>query len=418
MNPHTKEMRRNFWMLLIAFSLLIIIGTSNVFSSTFVEDMAEGGSAYGHLIRQGVYLALGLAPAIFVYKKDYHMWKKWSVRLLIATAVLLIAVLFAGIVVNGARRWLGAGGFTFQPSEIAKLAIILFTADKLAPLWDKNGHIEFFSPLSAFFPAKSGKTPRWKRIRFVPHPLLLPPLALAILVFRQPDAGTALVILFLPLVMFWVSGASILKARVPLLATLAVGIVYLLSAPYRMNRIISWYDPWSYEKTLGYQTVQGLIAIGSGGVMGQGLGEGISKFSYLPEAHTDFAFAVLAQEWGLRGSVFMLVLFSMIIYFGCNCAWNTRDTFGKLLAVGITMYFGGQGMINLAMVSGILPVVGVPLPFISYGGTSLLLNMVAAALLLNIAHRNYREAVIDARLREQPVLHSMKEETRSRFPLR
>mgnify|MGYP001650503185 FL=1 len=411
-------MRRNFWMLLIAFSLLIIIGTSNVFSSTFVEDMAEGGSAYGHLIRQGVYLALGLAPALFVYKKDYHMWKKWSVRLLIATAVLLIAVLFAGIVVNGARRWLGAGGFTFQPSEIAKLAIILFTADKLVPLWDKNGHIEFFSPLSAFFPAKSGKPPRWKRIRFVPHPLLLPPLALAILVFRQPDAGTALVILFLPLVMFWVSGASILKARVPLLATLAVGIVYLLSAPYRMNRIISWYDPWSYEKTLGYQTVQGLIAIGSGGVMGQGLGEGISKFSYLPEAHTDFAFAVLAQEWGLRGSVFMLVLFSMIIYFGCNCAWNTRDTFGKLLAVGITMYFGGQGMINLAMVSGILPVVGVPLPFISYGGTSLLLNMVAAALLLNIAHRNYREAVIDARLREQPVLHSMKEETRSRFPLR
>ena len=418
MNPHTKEMRRNFWMLLIAFFLLIIIGTSNVFSSTFVEDMAEGGSAYGHLIRQGVYLSLGLVPALFVYKKDYHMWKKWSVRLFVFTVILLVAVLAAGIVVNGARRWLGAGGFTFQPSEIAKLVVILFTADKLAPLWDKKGHIEFFSPLSAFFPSQTGKEPRWKRIRFVPHPLLLPPLLLGILVFRQPDAGTALVILFLPLVMFWVSGASILKAKVPLLATLAVGIVYLLSAPYRMNRIISWYDPWSYEKTLGDQTVQGLIAIGSGGIMGQGLGEGISKFSYLPEAHTDFAFAVLAQEWGMRGSIFMLVLFSMIIYFGCNCAWNTRDTFGKLLTVGITMYFGGQGMINLAMVSGILPVVGVPLPFISYGGTSLLLNMIAAALLLNIAHRNYREAVIDARLREQPALHSMKEETRSRFPLR
>lgn len=400
------------------FFLLIIIGTSNVFSSTFVEDMAEGGSAYGHLIRQGVYLSLGLVPALFVYKKDYHMWKKWSVRLFVFTVILLVAVLAAGIVVNGARRWLGAGGFTFQPSEIAKLVVILFTADKLAPLWDKKGHIEFFSPLSAFFPSQTGKEPRWKRIRFVPHPLLLPPLLLGILVFRQPDAGTALVILFLPLVMFWVSGASILKAKVPLLATLAVGIVYLLSAPYRMNRIISWYDPWSYEKTLGYQTVQGLIAIGSGGIMGQGLGEGISKFSYLPEAHTDFAFAVLAQEWGMRGSIFMLVLFSMIIYFGCNCAWNTRDTFGKLLTVGITMYFGGQGMINLAMVSGILPVVGVPLPFISYGGTSLLLNMIAAALLLNIAHRNYREAVIDARLREQPALHSMKEETRSRFPLR
>ena len=202
MNPHTKEMRRNFWMLLIAFFLLIIIGTSNVFSSTFVEDMAEGGSAYGHLIRQGVYLSLGLVPALFVYKKDYHMWKKWSVRLFVFTVILLVAVLAAGIVVNGARRWLGAGGFTFQPSEIAKLVVILFTADKLAPLWDKKGHIEFFSPLSAFFPSPTGKEPRWKRIRFVPHPLLLPPLLLGILVFRQPDAGTALVILFLPLVMF------------------------------------------------------------------------------------------------------------------------------------------------------------------------------------------------------------------------
>ena len=181
------------------------------------------------------------------------MWKKWSVRLFVFTVILLVAVLAAGIVVNGARRWLGAGGFTFQPSEIAKLVVILFTADKLAPLWDKKGHIEFFSPLSAFFPSQTGKEPRWKRIRFVPHPLLLPPLLLGILVFRQPDAGTALVILFLPLVMFWVSGASILKAKVPLLATLAVGIVYLLSAPYRMNRIISWYDPWSYEKTLGYR---------------------------------------------------------------------------------------------------------------------------------------------------------------------
>lgn len=158
MNPHTKEMRRNFWMLLIAFFLLIIIGTSNVFSSTFVEDMAEGGSAYGHLIRQGVYLSLGLVPVLFVYKKDYHMWKKWSVRLFVFTVILLVAVLAAGIVVNGARRWLGAGGFTFQPSEIAKLVVILFTADKLAPLWDKKGHIEFFSPLSAFFRPKQGKS--------------------------------------------------------------------------------------------------------------------------------------------------------------------------------------------------------------------------------------------------------------------
>jgi cell division protein FtsW len=203
-----------------------------------------------------------------------------------------------------------------------------------------------------------------------------------------------------------------------MLLIVVVAVVAMMAEPYRRDRITAWLDPWSYEKTLGYQTVQSLIAIGSGGFMGQGLGEGISKFSYLPEAHTDFAFAVLAQEWGMRGTVTMLVLFCIIIYFGAVTAWSCRSKFGMLLSLGVTLYFGGQGFINIGMVSGLLPVVGVPLPFISYGGTSLIVNMVAAALLLNISKRNYKEMEKSAVIGTAPPLHSMKRETRSEFPLK
>lgn len=208
-----------------------------------------------------------------------------------------------------------------------------------------------------------------------------------------------------------------MKAKAPVLLALGAIALYTISAPYRMNRLISWVDPWSYEKTLGYQTVQGLIAIGSGGITGQGLGTGVSKFSYLPEAHTDFAFAIFAQEWGLLGSALMVILFAMIVWYGISCVRWTRDVYGMFLALGVTLYLGGQGFINIGMVSGVLPVVGVPLPFVSYGGTSLIVNMVAAALLLNIARKNYKEAQAKELAGEKVHPVSMKAETRSRFPL-
>ncbi len=412
MTPKTKELRLTFWMIFTAFLLLFIIGTVNIFSSTFIEDMAEGGSAYGHLIRHVLCFVIGMIPATIVYRSDYRLWKKIAWLAIIFSALLLVAVLGAGIVVNGAKRWLGVGGFTFQPSEVAKLAVILFTAKYLAPLLEKHKPITFFGPWDS-----SPQAPAWKRFHWLPQPVLLPALVLAGLVIKQPDAGTAIVIMFLPFAMLWISGASLKQAVIPLGVFLVAAAAYTLSAPYRMDRLRAWYDPSSYAQTLGYQTMQGFIAIGSGGIMGQGIGEGISKFSYLPEAHTDFAFAILAQEWGLRGSIVMLVLFCILIFFGFQCAWNTHDKFGELLAAGITLYFGGQGLINLAMVCGLFPVVGVPLPFISYGGTSLIVNLIAAALLLNIARRNYKTAVMAARLRMQPHVQSMKKETRSHFQL-
>ena len=396
-------------LLLGAFALLWVIGTVNVFSATFAEDRLSG-SAYGHLLRQLVFSAVGLIPAVMVFRSDYHRLSKYSKLMYVVTLLLLLAVPLIGIEANGARRWLGIGKLTFQPSELAKLTAILCTASLLTPMLKAGKEVTFLAPLS-----HNKKAPVWQRFPWWPQKALLLTLVLAVPVFKQPDAGTAIIILTLPVLMVWISGAKLMEVKWPALLVAAGAVFFVLYEPYRRDRIIAWIDPWEYEKTLGYQTVQGLIAIGSGGIFGQGLAEGISKFSYLPEAHTDFAFAVLAQELGLRASLGMIVLFGIILVYGCKCAVMCQDPFGRLLAFGTTMYFGVQGFINIGMVSGLLPVVGVPLPFISYGGTSLIVNMIAAAILLNICKSNRREAERQTRLAEERELTSMRDETRSVF---
>ena len=402
-------MYRAMLLILGAFALLWVIGTVNVFSATFAEDRLSG-SAYGHLLRQLVFSAVGLIPAVMVFRSDYHRLSKYSKLMYVVTLLLLLAVPLIGIEANGARRWLGIGKLTFQPSELAKLTAILCTASLLTPMLKAGKEVTFLAPLS-----HNKKAPVWQRFPWWPQKALLFTLVLAVPVFKQPDAGTAIIILTLPVLMVWISGAKLMEVKWPALLVAAGAVFFVLYEPYRRDRIIAWIDPWEYEKTLGYQTVQGLIAIGSGGIFGQGLAEGISKFSYLPEAHTDFAFAVLAQELGLRASLGMIVLFGIILVYGCKCAVMCQDPFGRLLAFGTTMYFGVQGFINIGMVSGLLPVVGVPLPFISYGGTSLIVNMIAAAILLNICKSNRREAERQTRLAEERELTSMRDETRSVF---
>ena len=312
----------------------------------------------------------------------------------------------------GSNRWLGYGPVTFQPSELAKLVGILYAASCLSKLVKNGKAVEFFYPLS-----ESRRASLWQRMRTMPNPALWVPLLFVLFVGLQPDMGTAAVIFAIPALMTACGGARITKAKVPILLAVALVVLYISIAPYRLNRIVSYYDPWSYEKTLGYQTVQSLIAIGSSGFLGQGIGNGVSKFSYLPEAHTDFAFAIFAQEWGVFGSLFMVGLFAALLIFGIFTATRAADAYGLFLSMGITMYIGLQGFVNLAMVCGTLPVVGVPLPFVSYGGTSLIVNMSAAALLLNVARQNLRDSRKAPPAAEREKLPSIKEETRSRFPL-
>ena len=229
----------------------------------------------------------------------------------------------------------------------------------------------------------------------------MPALFLSAIILIQPDAGTAIVLFVPSAFMLFCSGIplydrhwSYKKIGLWTLAAIVIGVLafYFFGHDYQKDRIRAWIYPEDYKKTIGYQITQSLIAIGSGGVWGQGMGTGISKFSYLPEAHTDFAYAILCQEWGFLGGVLVLFLFFALIYFGVQAAGSCQDRFGMFLAMGITFSLGGQGLVNMAMVTDLFPVVGVPLPFISYGGSSLILNLISASLLLRVSYDNYMAA--------------------------
>ena len=238
MTKETKELRRTYWALLTAFALLVAMGMANVFSATFVSDGVHG-RFFNHLMRQAIFFAVGLGPALFLYKKDYRIWRNYTKWIIIGAVVLLLIVFPIGIVVNGARRWIGVAGFTFQPSEVAKLAGILYAASHLADFLEKRRPIEFLYRLS-----HAKDVVFWRRLRFVPHIALWGPLLMFLLVMEQPDAGTAFVILAIPAVMVFAGGARLSHIKWHCAVLGGGALLYLLSAPYRMNRIIAWLDPW------------------------------------------------------------------------------------------------------------------------------------------------------------------------------
>lgn len=370
--------------LFIAFLILFCVGTVNILSAAsaatdlgIVPFERHLEVAFGGLVFGG-----------FMYWRDYAWWRKYIWLLFIGTVLLLIAVKLGGIEINGAKRWLALGPLQFQPSELAKLTGICWASTVLA-----MGFAEKKSgDLLPYIDTWRDKAP-WKRYAawICPHKALWIPIIMSGLVMFQPDAGTSIVIMLMPLIMIFVTGQH-WKRLIPHAIVIVPGFIgYLASAPYRMDRFKAWFDPDSYATDIGYQIKQSMIAIGSGGIWGQGFGEGISKFQYLPEAHTDFAFAVLSQEGGFFVALCVIGAFLLIAFCGIMTALRCKRPFGMFLALGITIYFCGQGFINMAMVCDLLPVVGVPLPFISYGGTALIMNFIAAALLLNVARTNIKD---------------------------
>lgn len=389
-NRKIRNLVVTYSLLVISFFGLLVLGTVNVFSSTFVM----GGIAF--LGRHLLFCVIGLLGGIVVYTLDYQFLRRHLKWIIAGTVLLLIAVEFVGVEVNGAKRWINIVLFQFQPSEIAKLVAILCTASVMAAHIQARKSIEFFPLVGQY-----RDWPQRLVALVVPHTALWGPLVMAVLVLVQPDAGTAIIIMAIPVLMFFIQGAHFKRIIWHLVVGGSVFIAHLLSASYRMDRIRAWWNPDAYASNLGYQVKQSMIAIGSGGLTGQGLGEGVSKFRYLPEAHTDFAFAIFSQEWGFAGAVVVILAFFVIGYFGMVTAMNCKQPFGRLLALGLTLYFCVQGMINIGMVCDLLPVVGVPLPFISYGGTSLVVNLVAVGLLLNIAHTNIVAVWRERRAKEQ-----------------
>lgn len=339
--------------------MLFAIGTINVFSASFVLAGQLLNDSYFFLKRHVIAFLIGMIGLVVAARLDYRRLMKYLPLIVLAVLAMLVAVHFGGIDANGARRWLKLG-VKFQPSEFAKLAAMLMAAAYIGPRLEKGRPVTIFS---------------W--------PVIVTGL-MGFLVLRQPDMGTAVVIVGLCLILYLPSGIP--KRQVyGLMFCGAMGTVYLVyAAAYRAERILAWLDPWSYEQTSGYQTVQALMAIGSGSLFGTGLGMGASKFHYLPEAHTDFAFAVLCQEMGFAGAFLVLLLFALLAWYGIKITLQARDGFGMMVAAGATFLVVGQAVGNIAMVSGLLPVTGVPLPFISFGGTSLVVNLLAVGLLISV----------------------------------
>ena len=361
---------RSYQEMIVFLALLLsAIGLFNVFNSSYVLGMNNENNPYFFFLQQAKALVVGVILAVALCSKRINFNKMRSMQLqygfALVVILLLIAVELVGISVNGSQRWLKLG-LTFQPSELAKLSAIFLTA----------AYIDKFSQQKS-------------RPRYIS--LLTPPVAVTIvmfgLVFKQPDLGTAIVIALMCVSLYLVAG---LQPR--MIVSLFVGVALLaiplvIFASYRLDRLRAWFDPWQYAQGIGYQACQSMLTIGSGKIFGMQFGLGLSKFFYLPEAHTDFAFAIWAQESGFIGSVLLVALFLLFAKISITVAMKTTDIFGRMMAIGITLLIAGQALINIAMVTGVFPVVGVPLPFISYGGTSLVINWIAVGLLANVAGR-------------------------------
>lgn len=319
--------------------------------------------------RQMLFAGVGVVAMSFVMNIDYWTWRKFSKVILIICFVLLVIVLIPGIGTerNGSRSWIGVGAFSIQPSEFMKLAMIAFLSKYLS-----ENQKNITSLRKGLFPS----------------------LGLVFLAFGmimlQPDLGTGTVMVGTCIVMIFVSGARILHfVGLGVLGLLGF-VALVISAPYRIQRITSFLDPWSDAQGSGFQIIQSLYAIGPGGLFGLGLGQSRQKFFYLPEPQTDFIFAILAEELGFIGGSFILLLFALLLWRGIRIALGAPDLFGSFLAVGIIAMIAIQVMINIGVVTGLMPVTGITLPFLSYGGSSLTLMLLAIGVLLNISrHSRY-----------------------------
>ena len=358
--------------IVIIMAILLVTGTINVFSSSYVLAAMDFENPYYFLQRHLQWLVLGIAACWICRRMNYQRLRGLMLVGLAVTLFLLVAVLFVGTTINGAQRWLAVGPLSFQPAEFAKLMAVLLEAFSISSVLGKER-----------FRMDRG----WPRV-VVPFGAIL---LMAFLVYREPDFGTACIVFGVPLLMalvllipprYWLG-----IVPMGLLAAFAIGMLQ----PYRMKRIEVWFDPWSDARDAGYQMVQSLSTIGSGGIFGMGFGDGVSKYEYLPEAHTDFAFAIFSQEHGFFGVLLIFFLLAVLLIICMRVAARAKDTFGQVLSLGIIFLVLGQALANLAMVAGLLPVVGVPLPFISYGGSSLIVTMAGMGMLLGIADRSRAE---------------------------
>ena len=388
------------WML-IAAAILIAIGAMNVYNATYYMNMAAGDGPYAHFVKHITILAGSLILGVVVAKLPKGFIRGGAVIWVGFTLVLLLLVVVAGHRANGATRWIMLAGFSLQPSEVAKVTGLIWAASFLAKRIRKGEEItlvkRFFRPVFHLADRKKKENTFRSMIGyFLP---LYGPLVMALFVLKQPDMGTAGMILLFPLLLYVLAGLPIFEIFLGVGVAVFTFVLLVIAEPYRMDRVVVLWDPFSYAANRGYQTVQSLIAVGSGGLFGQSVGEGMSKFLYLPGQYTDFAYAVFSQEFGFIGSVFVLLLYFVFLLAGFSAARKLKETYAALLVYGLTMLISVQGIVNIAMVIGCFPVTGIPLPFISYGGSSLLMNIISVALIYGTTVQSLRETDLEERKR-------------------
>lgn len=350
-------------LLFAVLAALHLMGLVMVLSASSVTALHREGSAWFYFTRQLVGVGLGGALFLATVRVDYRFWRRLAAPAHFVVVGLLVAVLVPGLGVhrNGSSRWVDLGLLQLQPSELAKLTTLVVVSDLCA------------------------RRQAWVATpQRVLHPALVWLGTVAALLMAQPNLGTTLVLGITVMAVLFGAGVPTGSLTKWGLAGAAAAAYGALGTGYRRQRVLAFLDPWADPGSAGYQTIQSQVSLGSGGWLGVGLGEGRQKWGFLPEAHTDFIFAIIGEELGLFGAFFVVALFALVAYLGLRAAAMAADTFGRLLATGITTWFCVQAFVNIGAVIGILPITGVPLPFISFGSSAMLANMAAAGILCNI----------------------------------
>lgn len=359
-----SELKRYRILILIIAFLLIAVGIIMVYDATAIKAYEHYGNSLYFLIRYGLFLTIGLIASLLILSFDKKFLQRYSKPVMFIALFLLGLVLMpkVGTEAGGARRWLSYGILNFQPSEFAKLALVLYLASYL-----------------------SRKGFEIKNFMYGLLPVLMVTFLTVVLILLEPDLGSGVLIFLVAAFMIFVGGMKLL--HLVLLGLLSIPAIFYLivTKPYRMRRIVAFLNPWQHKSDAGYQLVQSLIALGSGRVIGVGLGCGEQKLYYLPAAHTDFIFSIIGEELGFIGTLSIVILYVLFAYFGLKLAFKMHDVFSKLVILGIVILISLQALIHIGSTTGLIPTKGLPLPFVSYGGSSLFFNMIAVAILLNVS---------------------------------
>ena len=355
-------------ILILVTLALVAFGIVCVYSATSAPAAVGGGNPNFYVERQGLYAVLGIVLMVLAMRWDYRRLRALSPALVITSLVLLLAVLAIGPPVNGARRWLSFGPAVFQPSELAKLALAVWAAAYLS------------------------RRPPPQSLKQLWRPIGLLAGVYGLLLLAEPDLGTTIAMMLMLAAMLLVAGTPARVLALALLVAGGLGTLAIWIEPYRRARFFSFLHPWHDAQGTGFQIVQAMIGMGSGGIFGVGLGNGIAKLFYLPEAPTDMMLANIGEELGLVGVTGVILAYTVFAWAGLKVALVCADPFGKRLAVGLTMLVCGQAAVNVAAVMGAAPLTGIPLPFLSYGGSSLVVLLVSVGILLNIAGRGHTAA--------------------------